>query len=153
MAAVVLVWLALALLTGYLLGRLNLADLSHPDANTRTTSGIVAGKFPRDHARIDFLYSVDGIQYRGSDSFIGSPNPSFDDIKVEDPVVVFYQASDPTNAVLSQPTKRLHNETGAVIVAAIIVPTAFMLAALVPGVGFLAVRKLLTRRRAGLEPR
>lgn len=117
-------WLGLVALVGLWTAEGNVA-VNFAD-RAASTAGIVTSKEPANHATIRATYVVNGVTYEASDSFIGAPNPSFNEVHVGDRVSVYYDPAGPATAVLSDPHKRSSNEFGFAILVAVLLPTGFV---------------------------
>jgi hypothetical protein len=117
-------WFAMAAFIVMLMTPAN--NASGFSANARTTAGTVIAKEPTNHATVRASYEVSGATFTVADSFIGSPNPTFDAVRVGDTVTVFYDPAAPATAVLSKPRARSVNEIGFTILLAVLAPSIFI---------------------------
>ena len=120
----VLLWLALVAIVAGLIASTNVANGFADRA--RSASATVSAKEPTNHAIVRATYEVDGRTYEVADSFIGPPNPPFDDVRVGTAVTVYYDPDAPDRAVLSEPRKRAGQEIGFLSLAAAVLPTFFV---------------------------
>jgi hypothetical protein len=119
----ILVWLLMVAVVGFLVVNQNLAATFA--SNARTARGTVIAREPNNHAIVRAAYEVDGAKYEVADSHIGPPNPDWDTVRVGDSVTVYYDPAAPARAVLYEPQAR-PSETGPVVLAALILATAFV---------------------------
>ena len=119
-----LLWLALVAIVAGLIASTNIAGGFADRA--RSTSATVSAKEPTNHAIVRATYEVDGRTYEVADSFIGPPNPPFDDVRVGTAVTVYYDPNAPDRAVLSEPQKRSSQEIGFLVLAAAVLPAFFV---------------------------
>src|SRR5437867_7575769 len=119
-----LLWLALVAIVAGLTASANIAAGFGDRA--RSTSATVTAKEPTNHAIIRATYTVDGRTYEVADSFIGAPNPPFDDVQLGTAVTVYYDPDAPDRAVLSEPQKRSSQEIGFLVLAAAVLPAFFV---------------------------
>ena len=78
------------------------------------TVGNVTAKEPDNHNFIRYSFSVDHNLFSGVGN-AGGENPSFDDLKVGDPVTVYYDPNNPDNSFLGDPKRQAASATAGLI--------------------------------------
>jgi hypothetical protein len=116
-------WVALAAMTSVFLGRLNWIEYHRLARNSVRTDGRVLRKEP--HWELCYTYVVQDRTYFGTGSATYS-SPSFGALNPGDRIDVFYSASSPALACVSDPQRLYENETESILLAAVVLP-AFVL--------------------------
>jgi hypothetical protein len=132
-------WLGLALLFVDLSGG-NLPTYRALRDRGVIASGTLVERRPANHGILGAEYRVDGRSYRCETSHVTLPNPPDCNLKVGDPVAVFYLPSQPERCALGDPAMLLQQEYRTVSLAAVACPTMILGA-------FLLRRKDRERRR------
>src|SRR5262245_46814868 len=91
------------------------------------TRGLVTAKEPENHRFIRYSYSVGESDYSGL-GVAGNGNPEFDDIKVGDPVIVYYNSDNITISFLGEPKYQLNSVTRGVVFIALVLPVFVLFA-------------------------
>ena len=116
------IWFAFALV-GFVIGMITTDWWEYYELTTRgvKTEGIVIAKEPENHNFIRYSYKAEEQTYSsiGSD---GRGNPSFEALKIGDPLVVFYDSDSPSISCLGYPSSHLRDSTGGIIFVVLFLP-------------------------------
>jgi len=115
-------------------------ELRHFVEDGKPIWGKVIAKDPENHATIRYTYVVDGTSYSGQGGS-GRGNPRFDDIKVGDNVVVYYDPTDPAKSFMGYPQYKLQASYSVVVFLAIAFPILPMIVILAIFFAIRAARK------------
>ena len=83
------------------------------------TVGRVVGKEPSNHNFVRYSFEVDHMLFAGIGN-AGGENPSFDELKVGDSVIVYYDPEDPNRSFLGNPKSQATSATTGVIFIALV---------------------------------
>jgi uncharacterized protein DUF3592 len=120
-------WLVLTILTGVILGGLNLPTYWRLASRSASADGVVVEALPEMHRMVRYRYVVEGRKYDGlAHSY--PPNPPFEQLVEGTTLTVYYDPQKPDRSVLGSPSELLKNETIPVTIAAILFPTLTLLA-------------------------
>jgi hypothetical protein len=87
----------------------------------RPIYGKVTGRDAADHQRVDYAYSIDGIEYTGSGQG-GAGNAQFEGLTPGTTVYVYYDPGDPATSILGSPKYELSSQKLLIRAAAIVIP-------------------------------
>ncbi|MGH9930842.1 MAG: DUF3592 domain-containing protein [Pyrinomonadaceae bacterium] len=120
---VVGLWLALVLLffIGGAVG-LDAQKYFRLARNGVETKGVVVGKEPENHLFVRYAYEVDRQSHVGIGN-VGQGNPKFEELKVGDPVRVYYDRGNPDSSLLTDPESQIKSITLGVLFLTIVGPT------------------------------
>jgi hypothetical protein len=119
-------WVALALAFTLVLSAINLPRELELARGFGTATGTVTAKQPENHATVRYEYSVASQAYSGVATFLGPPNPPFQQLQVGRDVTVYYGLADPSKSALEDPRSLVLNELVSIAAAAILGPTALL---------------------------
>ncbi|CEO87885.1 DUF3592 domain-containing protein [Syntrophaceticus schinkii] len=120
----ILIWLILAIITFALLGT-QISRLPKYFKLTLTgvqTQGFIIKLEPTHHRAVYYSYEVGGRSYTDTFGGAGSGNPKFEDIKIGDPVLVYYLPENPSISGLGDPSYKFITESISVLTVSMVVP-------------------------------
>lgn len=88
--------------------------------------GTVTAKEPDNHLFIRYSYQVNGQAHQGIGS-AGRGNPSFEDLKLGDPVRVYYDPDNPDLSLLRDPSQHFKSIANGVIFVTLLGPSFCLL--------------------------
>src|SRR5437867_7932565 len=115
-------WLVLIVVVTVEIGSLNWPSYRRLAARGVTGQGEVVELLPKIHNTVRYKYQVRGQTFQGQMQS-RQPNPSLDQLRVSQAVVIYYDPEHPEKSVLGDPTPIFWNETISVTLAAVAVPT------------------------------
>ncbi len=115
-------WVVLATVIAIVIGRLNWPTFHRLVAVGVSGEGKVVELLPKIHNTVHYDYRVGGQVFEGQMQS-WQPNPPLEQLKVGQPVVVYYDPQRPGESVLGNPKPMLQNETISVALAALGVPS------------------------------
>jgi hypothetical protein len=104
------------------LGSINWLSYRRLAADGVATKAAVIELLPQEHQFVRYEYRAGGHVLQGR-STVWPPNPPFQELVVGESLVMHYDPSNPTNAVLGDPRAALHNETSSIALGAVFLPT------------------------------
>ena len=125
-AKYVVAWLLLAIVITVGIGSLSWPTYRRLAARGVSARAIVIELLPKFHDTIRYRYDVAGRTFEGQKSS-WPPNPPSGEIKIGQPLVIYYDPMEPSTSVLSDPKPILENETIFVLLAAFGFPTFVVL--------------------------
>ena len=132
-----ILWLVLAAVFAIGIGSLKVPLLNRLIAHGVKAQATAVKLTPEFHNTVRYEYQVDGTKFEGQDqSWL--PNPPLQQIKVGQPLVIYYDSLNPSISVLGDPKPMLNNELISVGMVVIAFPTFIVF----------AVRKHLRQRRS-----
>ncbi|HUA37127.1 MAG TPA: DUF3592 domain-containing protein [Candidatus Sulfopaludibacter sp.] len=115
-------WLALAGVIAIGIGSLNWPAYHRMMAAGVTGQARVIELLPKIHNTVRYEYHVGGLVFEGQmQSWL--PNPPLEQLRVGQPLVIYYDPQHPAESVLGDPRPMLQNEMFSVALAAVVVPT------------------------------
>jgi hypothetical protein len=115
-------WLALAAVIAVGIGSLNWATYYRMVAVGVSGQASVVELLPNVHNTVRYEYRVGGEAFNGQMQS-WQPNLPLEQLKVGQPLVIYYDPQHPAKSVLGNPKPMLQNETISVALAAIGVPS------------------------------
>lgn len=122
----VFVYVVLVLL--FLLIGLNVLDWSHYRNLAKKAvkiTGHVISKEPENHRFVRYSFDLDSRSYTGIGN-AGGENHEFDQLRLNDPVVVYYDPDDPNNSFLGNPKRQFESATTGLIFMILFGPAVCM---------------------------
>jgi len=89
-------------------------EYQHLAQNAVKTVGRVTAKEPDNHNFIKYSFEVDHRSFSGKGN-AGGENPSFDELRVGDPLAVYYDPGNPEHSFLGSPKSQAQSVTAGVI--------------------------------------
>jgi len=118
-------WLLLAVLFSVGVGSLNLPLLHRLVENGIRQEAIATKLTPEFHNTVRYEYQVKGTKFEGQTQS-WRPNPPLSEIKVGQPLIIYYDPKNPSLSVLGDPTPMLTNEVVSVGMIAVAAPTVIV---------------------------
>jgi hypothetical protein len=115
-------WLLLAILIAICMGNVNWPAYRRLAARGVSGRATVVELLPQAHDLVRYQYAVDGQTFQGQMQS-WQPNPPFEQLRIGQSLVVFYDPRHPDASVLGDPKPILRNETVSVLLAAFGMPT------------------------------
>jgi hypothetical protein len=119
-SAAVIAFIAGAFLGGFPTSG-NARSLSEIVRDPVWTDGVVVAREPENHDQLIVNFMVDGASHTVISGFVGPPNPRKNFLVSGASVRVCYSRTDPDNAVLEDPERRLNSERWSSALAALMV--------------------------------
>ena len=107
----------LAIVVTLAIGSLNWPTYRRLAARGVSAEAIVVELLPKFHDTVRYRYDVAGRTFEGQKSS-WPPNPPSGDLRIGQPIVVYYDPMRPSTSVLGDPKPLLQNETIFVLLAA-----------------------------------
>jgi hypothetical protein len=123
----VITWLVLATVIAIGIGSLNWPAYHRLVAVGVSGQASVLELLPKIHNTVRYEYRVGGKVFDGRMQS-WQPNPPLEQLKVGQPLVIYYDPQHPAESVLGNPKSMLQNETVSVALAAIGVPSLIVAA-------------------------
>ena len=86
------------------------------------TIGRITKLEPNNHASVSYAYNIGTVEYSGLTQGSGNGNPSFENLKINDKIKIFYDSFSPEKSMAGNPKSNLVNELIAILMAGILLP-------------------------------
>ena len=117
---IIFIWILLACLFGFLgIKFLNWSEYRHLANSAVKTTGRITAKEPENHRFIVYSFDVEGRSYSGRGNG-GGENPEFEQLRIGDPVSVYYDPQNPNDSFLGNPRKQADSITIGVLFLALV---------------------------------
>ena len=115
---IILVWIVFAGAIYFAVSSINVPKMRILSQRGVMTEGVILDLYPKKHLSIQYSFTVNGKKIVSiGHSDVG--NPAFDDLRIGESLLVYYDPSDPNISVLGNPAAVLRNEVFVSCVAAI----------------------------------
>ena len=115
-------WLALAVVVGIGIGNLNWPNYRRMVVRGVSGQATVVELLPKIHNTVRYEYRVARQSFQGQMQS-WQPNPPLEQLRVGEPLVIYYDPGHPEDSVLGDPRSMLRNETISIALAAVGLPT------------------------------
>jgi len=123
----IIIWLILAIITAIVFVKVQapwLVQCMHLSSEGVPTQGLITKLDPNYHATVHFSYQVKSETFYNQNFW---NNSGFEDLKIGDPVLVYYLPKTPARSCVGNPQHKLTNEIFSVLVVSIFVPAGLLL--------------------------
>ena len=126
LATVVVIWLVLATIFGFVVGRLFRSPYDQLVGNGVVTEGLITLKEPNNHQNVHYSYVVGSEPYSGIGHGGRGGMPGFETLQIGQKVLVVYDRRKPTVSSLGDPKQHLKSANFLTVLAAVLSATFVM---------------------------
>lgn len=123
-----LLWFFLDIIIVLGIGQINVPKFWSLYKRGIKVDGVVLQKEPENHQSVHFSYLGPNITYTNIYGHAGYGNPGFEDLKIGEKIIVFYDPENPEISVMGYPKGYLDNEIISIALGCIIFPPLIIFA-------------------------